>query len=149
MTARKRILIVDDSEENVLFLTQILEDHGHDHGVARDGREALAAMRRSRPDLVLLDIMMPRKSGINVYHDMKKDPALRDIPIIIVTGASRITGVDMRTGESRPSLSYGDDLALDLGAILRDRLGGIEPEGFIEKPIDPAVLAGKLRELLA
>jgi CheY-like chemotaxis protein len=148
MTANGNILIVDDSEENVLFISQILEDHGYDFSVARNGKEALASMREHRPRLVLLDIMMPRKSGINVFSEMKRDEALGGIPVIFVSGASEVTGVNLRTGDKRPSMGYEDDLGQGMGASLHEKLKGLDHDGFIEKPIDPPVLLGKLEELL-
>ena len=148
MEGNPHILIVDDEEANVVYISQILEDHGFEYEVATDGAEALVKMKESPPGLVLLDIMMPKKSGIGVYDRVKKDPDLAGIPIIIVTGASRETGVDMRSGEERPKESYDDDFARGFGAILSKRLKGLTPDGFIEKPVEPSVLVAKIRELL-
>jgi len=148
MSDEKEILIVEDSEENVIFMAQILEDHGYRFRIARDGKEALAALKERPPDLVLLDIMMPRKSGVHVYSHMKGEPDLAAIPIVVVTGASMATGVDMRTGEEQPKESYGDDLARGLGAALHEALKGVAPDGFIEKPIEPQLLMEKVNELL-
>ena len=148
MSDSKEILIVEDSEENVIFLAQILEDHGYRFRVARDGKEAMAELGERRPDLVLLDLMMPRKSGVHVYRHMKGKPDLAEIPIIIVTGASVATGVDIRTGEEQPKESYGDDLARGLGTALHDALKGVAPDALIEKPIEPQSLINKINELL-
>lgn len=149
MVEAKRILIVEDTEENVMFLSQILEDHGYEYGVARNGADALVALRESRPDAVLLDIMMPRKTGITVYGEMKKDPSLETIPIIVITGASDVTGVDLRTGEEQPKVEDGDEVARDIGAFLHSRFRDLEPDGYLEKPIDPPELVAKLEDLLA
>jgi len=92
--------------------------------------------------------MMPRKSGVHVYRHMKGKPDLAEIPIIIVTGASVATGVDIRTGEEQPKESYGDDLARGLGTALHDALKGVAPDGLIEKPIEPQSLIDKVNELL-
>lgn len=148
MSDTKEVLIVDDSEENVIFLAQILEDHGYRFRVANDGTEAIAALGARRPDLVLLDLMMPRKSGVHVYNHMKQAPDLAEIPIVVVTGASIVTGVNVRTGEQLGKETYGDDLARELGAVLHDALKGASPDGFIEKPIDPDSLVRKIDELL-
>jgi len=64
MADRHRILIVDDNEEVVAFYTEVLEANGYEHAVARNGKEAIEAMKASPPALVLLDIMMPRKSSL-------------------------------------------------------------------------------------
>ena len=149
MADEKQILIVEDTEENVIFISQILEDHGYGYRVARNGKEAIAALEEARPDAVLLDIMMPRKTGITVLREMKEDAALWEIPVIVVTGASEVTGVDIRTGESQPKVTYGDDVARDIGEFYHEKFKDLEPDGFIEKPIDPPVLVRKLEELLA
>ena len=95
MSDAKEVLIVDDSEENVDFMAEILEDQGLPFRVARNGKEAMEALGEKRPDLVLLDVMMPRKSGLKVFQEMKRDSELDGIPIIIVTGLSGATGVDI------------------------------------------------------
>ena len=148
MTDLQKILIVEDDEQNILYISEILENHDYRYSIARNGAEALDAMKADPPSLVLLDIMMPRKSGVNVYQHMRKDQNLEKIPIIIVTGASQITGVDMKTGEEESKESYGDDFARGIGTWLKEKLDGIAPEGFIEKPVDPPVLVAKIKELL-
>jgi CheY-like chemotaxis protein len=147
--SESRILIVDDSDENVVFISQILEDNGYSYFVARNGAEALEAMREELPSLVLLDIFMPRKSGVVAFKEIKKDPALAGVPIVIVTGASAVTGVDMKTGEEKPKSGYGDDVGRDFGQILREKLAGLTPDGFMEKPIHPPTLVAKIKELVS
>jgi twitching motility two-component system response regulator PilH len=148
MPQDKDLLIVDDSEESVVFLSEILEEHGYPYRVARNGKEAIEAMRERRPDLVFLDVMMPQKGGIAVYNEMQRDPELKDVPILIITGASEATGVDMRTGEERPKESYEDDFTRRYGENVRGQLQSLAPQDFIEKPIDPRVIGEKLKELL-
>jgi CheY-like chemotaxis protein len=148
MSDRRNILIVDDNEEQVAFLSQILDNNGYQYAVARDGVEALAQMQTSPPALVLLDIMMPRKSGATVFQQMKKSPDLTSIPVIIITGASQVLGVDMKTGEHKPKESYEDDFSRSFGTVLQEALRGLSPPALIEKPIDPPALIAKIRELL-
>jgi CheY-like chemotaxis protein len=148
MSDTHRILIVDDSEENVTYFSEILEEHGYQYSVAKDGKEAMETMKESRPDLVLLDIMMPRRSGVVVYQQMKKNASLENVPIIVVTGASEVTGVDMRSGEEKPKETYDDDLTRGFGSLLAEKLQSMKPDGFIEKPVDPALLISKIQSLL-
>jgi len=148
MPQEKHVLIVDDNEESVVFLSEILEEHGYPHRVARNGKEAMTAMRESRPDLVLLDIMMPQKGGIAVFHEMKRDPELEKIPVFIITGASEATGVDMKTGEEHAKVSYSDDFARRFGMEVREKLRTITPDAFIEKPIEPRALAERIKQVL-
>lgn len=148
MTERKRILIVEDSEEGIVFLSEILESYGYPYDVARDGKEALAAMRNSRPDLVLLDVMMPRRSGIAVLKEMKRDAALRTVPVIVVTGAPEVTGVDFASGAERPKQSEEDAFFRGFGVALHEQLEELKPDGLVEKPIDPERLVEKIRALI-
>jgi CheY-like chemotaxis protein len=148
MSSSPEILIVDDNEEQVAYLSQILEDNGFGYSIARNGVEALNRLEKSPPSLVLLDIMMPRKSGVNVFQQMKKSPDLTSIPVIIITGASQVLGVSMKTGEQKPKESYEDDFARSFGDTLREKLQGLTPDALIEKPIDPRNLVEKIRELL-
>ena len=92
----KKILIVDDELDMITFISEILEDHGYTSISAKDGVEGLEALRRENPDLVLLDLMMPKKSGITMFQELRKDPNLSHIPVVIVTGISDVTGVDFR-----------------------------------------------------
>jgi CheY-like chemotaxis protein len=148
MNDSRKILVVEDDEQTMLFISQILENHDYQFSVARNGAAALEAMKSDPPSLVLLDIMMPRKSGMGVYQQMKKDQNLERIPIIFVNGASEVTGVDMQTGEEKLKETYADDFARDIGHMIKDKLDGFTPDGFVQKPIDPPVLIGKIKELL-
>ena len=150
MPDNKEILIVEDSEESVVFLSEILEANGYSFRIAADGAAAMAAMKEKRPDLVLLDIMMPRKTGLGVLKDMKRSEDLQGVPVVVVSGASAVTGVDLQTGEQQPKESYDEDFARSYGAKLHEVLDGLPPpEGFIEKPIDPPALVKTIQKLLA
>lgn len=92
---------------------------------------------------------MPRKTGLGVLKDMKREPETEKIPVIMVTGASGVTGVDLRTGEEETKQSYDDDFARSDGATLRQVMQDLPaPEGFVEKPIDPPVLVEMIWKLL-
>jgi CheY-like chemotaxis protein len=149
MSDPTHLLIVEDTEETAIFLSRILEDHGYQYQVARNGVEAISALRKNRPELVLLDIMMPRRSGIQVLREMKSDPNLEGIPVIVVTGVSEITGVDLCTGQEEPNQDEGDVVAHQLGSALGDRIRDLTPDALIEKPIDPSRLIGQIQRLLS
>jgi len=148
MAEEKDILVVDDNEECVIYLTEILEELDLPYRVARNGKEGLNAIRTKKPDLVLLDLMMPQKGGIAVYQEMKKDPELREIPIFIITGASEATGVNMLTGEKEPAVDPADDFQRRFGDRVRDQLTEMAPDVFIEKPIDHEDVARRIKEVL-
>jgi len=109
----KTVLVVDDDPDARDFLTTVLQDNGYGTVTANDGTEALAAIEQSRPDLVLLDITMPEKSGVAVYRKIKEDDQLKAIPVIIVTGMSDEFEKFISTRRQVPP-----------------------PEGYISKPVD-------------
>jgi CheY-like chemotaxis protein len=149
MSDLTHLLIVEDTEETAVFLSQILEDYGYQYQVARNGVEAISAVRENRPELVLLDIMMPKKSGIHVFREIKTDPDLKDIPVIVVTGLSDVTGVDVHTGREEPNGDEGDVVAHQLGSVLGDKVRDMRPDGLVEKPINPSALIGQIQSLLS
>jgi DNA-binding response OmpR family regulator len=83
------VLVVDDEPNIVLSLEFLMEQAGHDVRIARNGEQALAAIRADKPDLILLDIMMPEPDGFSVCKSVRGDPALQDIPIIMLTAKGR------------------------------------------------------------
>ncbi len=80
-----KVLVVDDIADNVKLLTYDLSDDGYEVQVAYDGPQALAAAREGRPDVILLDVMMPGMDGIEVCRRLKADKELRDVPVIMVS----------------------------------------------------------------
>ena len=118
----RRILIADDEPNIVVSLEYLMKREGHAVSVARDGREALAAIRRDRPDLVLLDVMMPAMSGFDVCQAVRGDPALADVRILMLTAKGRDT--DLAKGTA-------------LGA-----------DAYMTKPFSTQELAARVRELL-
>lgn len=118
----KKILIADDRYEVVELVKATLE--GEDYQVidASDGREALEKIKREKPDLVLLDIIMPKMDGFEVLSEVKKDPRTKDIPIIMLTAKGQ--KVDKEKGK---------------------RLGALD---YIVKPFSPSRLLIKIEEVL-
>jgi DNA-binding response OmpR family regulator len=82
---RPRVLIVEDEPHIVLSLEFLLQRAGYDTVSAGDGEEGLAQVRRLRPDVVVLDIMLPTRNGYEVCQEMKADPELRTIPIVMLS----------------------------------------------------------------
>ena len=116
------ILVVDDVPDNVEILQMRLESQGYEVATARDGVEALEKTRELLPDLVLLDIMMPKMDGIETVKRLKADTSLPFIPVILVTAKS--DGADVVAGLE----SGGDD--------------------YLTKPVDHAALSARVRAML-
>jgi class 3 adenylate cyclase len=122
MHSPARILIVDDNETNRDILVTRLAKHGYETLQAADGEEALASAAEHRPDLMLLDVEMPKLDGFEVCRRLKKDPAIPFMPIILCT--ARAASQDVVTG-------------LDAGA-----------DEYLTKPIDQAALVARVRSML-
>jgi len=131
----KKILIVDDDVDVLLFLSTLLQDHGYHTVQATDGQEGLEKAISEEPDLILLDLMMPHKSGVALLSEFSEDDLLRRIPVIMVTGVTGETGISAGSF-FKYSDTPGDN---------QDRL---RPAGFVEKPIDPAELLTLVRKVL-
>ncbi len=99
-----KILIADDEGQVVDVVAGILDAAGHRVLTAIDGEEALRRVYETHPDLVLLDIKMPRKDGATVAQQLRDDPRTRDIPVVFLTGLIRPTEADHRGGRSRRNL---------------------------------------------
>lgn len=82
---RKRILVADDSAHARGIVAFLLRSRGYEVVESQDGEQALAQVRSERPDLVLLDAMMPRRSGFEVCAALRADPQLKDLPIVLLT----------------------------------------------------------------
>ena len=89
----QHILIADDEPNIMISLEYLLRREGYRVSVARDGEEALAAILRERPALVLLDVMMPKKSGFEVCQEVRADAAVADTPILMLSAKGRDTDV--------------------------------------------------------
>lgn len=100
----KRILVVDDLPENVFMLQDRLENEGYEVVTAYDGKTGIAKATSDMPDLILLDVMMPGMTGIEVCKALKQDPSTADIPIIIVTAKSGAD--DTREGLEAGAFDY-------------------------------------------
>src|SRR6188768_3378057 len=118
----KRILAVEDQEDNMQILRDLLTSTGYELIEAENGEEALAALEKRRPDLILMDIQIPIIDGYEVTRRIKADPALRSIPIIAVTSHA---------------IGGGEEKARAAGC-----------NDFVAKPFSPRQLLAKIKEYL-
>jgi len=90
----KKILLIEDEEIMIDLLQKKLISEGYDVSVARDGEEGLKKVREVKPDIVLSDIIMPKKGGFEVIEEIKKDPDLKNIPIIVISNSGQPVEID-------------------------------------------------------
>jgi len=123
-----KVLVVDDEPDMRIFLTTLLETNGFKPISAGDGRQGLEAARKNRPALIILDVMMPKESGVTMYRELKLDSSLKEIPVIMLSALSKKTFfhsqriLDEYKGEKIP-----------------------EPTAYIEKPPEPDDLLEVIR----
>ena len=127
-TQAKKVLIVDDESDSLQYVQAVLEDDGFTFLTASDGEAALQKAREEKPDVIIMDVQMPRMDGFQAFYELRKDDSTRSIPVIMLTAVSRRTGVH-----------FGQK---DMGDFL-----GSEPEAFIDKPIDAERLRTTVRNL--
>lgn len=127
MERKAKILVVDDDPDFVAATRVVLESKPYEVIVAYDGDEGLKKAREERPDLIILDVIMPMKDGFMVCQQLKKDPQLSSIPVLMLTAFAE------KFGETSVSLSQGLTL---------------EAEDFIDKPVTPAELLLRVERLL-
>ena len=127
----KKVLVVDDDPDVRLFSVTVLEENGYTPLEAANGEEGLKMIKEEKPDLVILDILMPRQSGIRLYRELKTDKALKKIEVIILSGIAKKTFL-----RSQKALTEfgGEEVP--------------EPKVYLEKPVEPEVLAAEIKKIL-
>jgi two-component system alkaline phosphatase synthesis response regulator PhoP len=145
----KQILVVDDDQNTVKYLSVLLNEHGYETVPAYDGAEGLKKIRQAKPDLIVLDVMMPKKSGFVLFKQLKQDEAYKDIPVLMLTGVSGVLEeLESHKEESfeKPYDSLREALRRKIVEMREEGL--IKPEMFMDKPIDPDSFIAKIREML-
>lgn len=127
----KTVLIVDDEMDMRLYLSTLLESHGYRPVARRDGVDGLTSIRESRPDLILLDIMMPGDGGVVMYRRLKNDPDLAGIPVVMLSAVSEssfrhfLTMLNAQAAAPIP-----------------------EPQAYLEKPVEHEHLLQVVRDVI-
>jgi DNA-binding response OmpR family regulator len=118
----KRILIVDDEPDLLEILSIIFKAYGYETRTATDGQAGLEAAKAEKPDLIIMDVMMPRMNGYEACRAMREVPGLADVPVIMLSAKSQQA----------------------------DKLGGIDSgaDAYLAKPFDNLQVLAKVRELL-
>lgn len=119
--AIQKVLVVDDSKTELLFLTDLLKKQGFVVRTAENAQEAIARLGEEKPDLILMDVVMPGQNGFQLTRSIARDPLYADVPIIMCTSKNQET----------------------------DRVWGLRQgaSDYITKPVDPAELQAKIAAL--
>jgi twitching motility two-component system response regulator PilH len=127
----RKVLVVDDDPGVRLFNVTAVEETGHTAVEAGNGEEALHLVAQDAPDLIILDVLMPKQSGIKFYRRLRTEPEFAGIPVIVLSGIAR-----------RSFLKSQQALA---------EFGGQEvpaPDAYLEKPVKPAELEACIKQML-
>lgn len=127
----KKVLIVDDDPDVRLFNATVVEESGFIPVEAENGEQGLKMVKEETPDLVILDVLMPRQSGIRLYRELKTDSSLKNVKVIMLSGVAKRTFL-----RSQKALTeFGGDKIP-------------EPETYIEKPVEPEELAEAIKKMI-
>ena len=126
----KKALVVDDNPDVRLFGVALLEKNGYTPLVAEDGETALSMIKAEKPDLVILDVLMPRQSGVRLYRELKTVESLKNIKVIVLGEIAKKAFL-----RSQKALTEFGDADVP------------EPEVYLEKPVEPEELAEALKKV--
>ena len=129
MSDNPKVLIADDEQACIDFVREALAEMPCEVLSTNDGEEALEVPRREAPQLIILDVQMPKLGGFEVFQRLRADEQLASVPVIVLTAVAERTGISFS--------------AKDMGDYI-----GSEPEAYIDKPIEPVVLKQAVRRLL-
>ena len=127
----KKVLTVDDDVDIRKVVSKLVEKSGYEVMEAKNGVEGMGKVRKDKPDLIILDMLMPKESGIRMYHELKTEGSLKDIPVIVLSAIPKKSFLksqkvlDEFAGQSVP-----------------------EPEAYIEKPEEPEELIALMKKIL-
>lgn len=128
MADNKVAVVIDDEPDVCRYIASILQEHGFETRTAHEAQTGEELIREDSPDLICLDLMMPGRTGIQLFIRLKKDPATSQIPLIMITGIKEQMNIDWK----------------EIAGGLRTR----KPDGFIEKPVDPVRLMRVVEDVL-
>ncbi|UCH07006.1 MAG: response regulator [Deltaproteobacteria bacterium] len=127
----KKVLIVDDDVDVRNFVSKLIERAGYEAMEAKNGIEGMGKVREDKPDLIILDVLMPKQSGIRMYRELKTDEPLKDIPVIMLSAIAP------------KSFFRSQEVLAEFGGKSVP-----EPEAYMEKPEEPDELITLMQKIL-
>ena len=127
----KKVLVVDDDPDVRLFNITVVEENGYEPLEATNGEEGMTLVQQEQPDLIILDVLMPRESGIKLYRRLKTDDTYKHIPVVILSGIAEKSFL-----RSQKALAeFGGETVP-------------EPKAYLEKPVEVQELADTIKKIL-
>lgn len=127
----KKVVVVDDDADMRLFSTTVLEENGFSPIEAANGEEGMEVIKNENPALVILDVLMPRESGVRLYRKLKSDKNLKHIPVIILSGVAQKSFLRSQK------------------ALTEFRGGTVpEPDAYLEKPVKSEELTKTIKAIV-
>jgi CheY-like chemotaxis protein len=145
----KKVLVVDDDVNTVKFLTAALEQNGYEAIGAYNGQEGLGMLKSEKPDALILDVMMPKKTGFVLFKQLRRDEEFASLPVIMLTGVAEVlTDLDDQSEDTheRPYDALREKMRQAIKEMKEEGL--VKPDVFIDKPIDPELVISKIKELI-
>jgi len=127
----KKVLVVDDDVDIRKVVSKLVEKSGYEAIEAKNGVEGMGKVREDKPDLIILDMLMPKESGVRMYHELKTEESLKDIPVIVLSAIPKKSFL-----RSQKVLDEFADQSVP------------EPEAYIEKPEEPEELIALMKKIL-
>jgi len=146
---RKKVLVIDDDKNAVKFLSVLLSENGYEPIVAYDGKEGMQKIEENGADLIVLDVMMPKKTGFVLFKQLKMSEEYKNIPVLMLTAvAASLTELDSEKADTfeRPY----DSLRESLRKAIQEMRGSgeVRPDMFVDKPVDPDAFIKKVKNLI-
>jgi DNA-binding response OmpR family regulator len=145
----KTVLVVDDDVNTVKFLSAALEQNGYMAITALNGQEGLERVKADKPDALILDVMMPKKTGFVLFKQLRRDEETKDLPVIMLTGVAEVLDdLDSQSDDTheRPYDALREKMRATIKEMKEEGL--VKPDMFIDKPIDPELVVAKIKELI-
>ena len=145
----KKVAVIDDDEKAVKFISTVLSASGYEPIVAYDGQEGLQKIEENDVDLIILDVMMPKKSGFVLFKELRRSDKTRNIPVLMLTAVATSL-MELDTQKEDPLERPFDSLRESLRKAIQEMRneGEIKPEMFVDKPVDPDALIQKVQDLI-
>jgi CheY-like chemotaxis protein len=144
----KKVLIIDDDENIVTYLSLALSKNGYEPVGAYDGKEGFDKVGEERPDLIVLDIMMPKRTGWVVFRQLRGHDDFKSIPVMMLTSVAEVLEEEEQASATDEP-EYDGLRGVVKKAVQQMREEGLDkPEMFVDKPVDPHDFIEKVKSLI-